>query len=408
MLMFLTWLNESVAPNIPSHKFLLIAPITSSASSTADAVYSTSTLISLVPNGAVYISNSVASSTAVMDKVCWGSHAVSADCEGSAVSGLSTNDGTSIERKAFKDSISASMLVSGAASGQDGDDGNGYDSGSNLVDFVARATPEPQNSRIVSAENPTGGAYGGANNRAPSIQHAPVFKASIDSTFNLVARISDDGGSVSSGNTQFIYCVTASASCTPASSTPIYGASVGSGWYKFSATSTAWGTGKTLLKYYLQAADSAVPPKTKVYTNDPTFDTVTYDTTGTGIQTAALQQSKSLSVTLSSGNLGSTSIMGTVNDSSSATVSGATVWIDGTQYAATTGNDGTFSFANVGPMGGATLKIAKEGYGDQSLAFFIPSSGLVTLPIITLYSGTMGAGGDYNQPKVTNTFPFPA
>ncbi|MBI5022880.1 MAG: Ig-like domain-containing protein [Candidatus Magasanikbacteria bacterium] len=403
----LTWLNESMVPNIPSHKFLLIAPITSSASSSADAVYTTSTIASLVPGGAAYISNSAASSTAVMDKVCWGGHAVLADCEGSAASGLSTNDGISIERKAFNDSTSASMLVSGSNPWQDADDGNGVDTQNNNFDFVTRTIPEPQNSRIVSAENPTGGSYGGSNNQAPNIQHASIFKASVDSTFNLVARIYDDGGTLPAGNTQLIYCVTAAASCTPASSTPIYGTSIGSGWYKFSTTSTAWGTGKTLLKYYLQAADSATPAKTKVYTIDPTFDTVTYDTTGTGIQTTALQLSKSISVTLSSGNLGSASITGTINDSSSVAISGATVWIEGTQFAATTGSDGSFSFANVGPSGGATLKIAKDGYGDLSMAFYIPASGVVSLPALTLVSGAMGAGGDYNQPKVTNSFPAP-
>ena len=393
----LTFLDGSVVPNIPSHKFLLIAPITSSASSTADAVYSTSTVASLVPGGAAYISNSAASSTAVMDKVCWGSHAVSANCEGSAASGLSANDGTSIERKAFNDSTSASMSAD--------TNGNGIDTQNNYFDFVTRTTPESQNSRIALAENPTGGSYGGANNQAPSIQHAPVFKASVDTTLNLIARIFDDGGTVPSGNTQFIYCVTDSSTCTPASSTPIYGTNIGSSWYKFSATSTSWGTGKTLLKYYILATDSASPAKTKVITNDPGFDANTYDTTGTGIQTAALQQSKALATVLSSGNLGSASIMGTVNDSSSAAVSGATVWIDGTQFAATTGSDGTFSFANVGPMGGAQLKIAKDGYGDQSLSFFIPSSGLVSLPALSLYSGSMGMGGDFTQPKVASSFP---
>ena len=50
---------------------------------------------------------------------------------------------------------------------------------------------------------------------------------------------------------------------------------------------------------------------------------------------------------LPKGNGGSASISGTIKDSSNVAVANATVWIDGTQYAATTGNDGTFSFANV-------------------------------------------------------------
>ncbi|MFA5128327.1 MAG: Ig-like domain-containing protein, partial [Patescibacteria group bacterium] len=391
----------STVSEVPAHKFLLIAPITSSASTTADAVYTTSTLSTIIADGAAYISNSSASSTAVIDKVCWGSHSNLSDCEGSAISSLS-NNGTSAERKAFNSSTSVTMGTGGA----DAAKGNSVDTQNNVFDFVVRTTPEPQNSRIDDpGEVPSGGSYGGESNGAPSINFAPIFRASKDAALNLVARIYDDGGPVTAGNTQLIYCTT-DTTCAPASSTPIYGTSIGSGWYKFSSTSTnAWSNNKAYFKYYLQASDSATPAKTRVFTNDPSFDMNTYDTAGTGIQTAALQQSKAVEMSLVSGNLGSASISGTVNNSSGSALSGATVWIDGTQYAATTGNDGTFSFSNVGPSGGSQLKIAKEGYADQSLSFFIPSSGLVSLPTIILYSGMMGQGGDYNMPKITNTTP---
>ena len=105
-------------------------------------------------------------------------------------------------------------------------------------------------------------------------------------------------------------------------------------------------------------------------------------------------------MTIAAGNLGTASISGTVKDSTNVGVSGATVWLEGTQFSATTGNDGTFSFSNVGPTGGAQLRIAKEGFVDQSLSIFVPSSGLVTLSTLTLFSGTMGSGGDFNLPKV--------
>ncbi|MBI5465676.1 MAG: Ig-like domain-containing protein, partial [Candidatus Kerfeldbacteria bacterium] len=105
------------------------------------------------------------------------------------------------------------------------------------------------------------------------------------------------------------------------------------------------------------------------------------------------------------GNLGSASINGTVNNSSGTGVSGATVWIDGTQFSATTGQDGTFSFSNVGPSGGVQIKAAKESYMDQSISTYLPTSGLVSLGAITLYSGTMGQGGDYTMPRVASSFP---
>lgn len=384
---------------VPAHGFLLIAPITSPASTTADAVYTTSSISTLAPDGAVYISNSAATSSAVLDKVCWGSHAVTANCEGTAALALTNND-QSLERKAFNASTSDSMKLLGSDAGM----GNALDTQNNNFDFVARAIPLPQNS-TATAEEPTGGFYGGAGNGAPSIMHAPVFRASASSSLNIVARMFDDGGQLPSGNTQLIYC-TDNVTCTPVSSTPIFGVSIGSGWYKFTPTTTPWSNNKTKLKYYLQARDSATPALSKVFTSDPNYDTVTYNTSWTGIQTATDQQNKALTIELVQDNLGSASINGTVNDSSGAAISGATVWIDGTQFAATTGNDGTFSFANVGPSGGIQVKIAKEGYADQSISTFLPATGLVSLPTITLYSGMMGQGGDFTGPSITNTFPM--
>lgn len=385
---------------IAANGFMLIAPISSPASSTADGIYTTSTLISLVPNGAAYISYSTATSTAVIDRVCWGTHSVAGDCEGSPAPAVG-NDGTSIERKAFNSSTSATMAVGGADAAM----GNGVDTQNNSYDFVTRAVPLPQ-TRSMATEAPSGGSYGGAGNGAPSIQHGPLFNATRDSALNLLARIFDDGGPLPGGNTQLIFCTT-NTTCTPASSTPIYGTSIGSGWYKFSSTSTDWASGRSLMKYYLQAADSATPPKTTVFTSDPNYDSVTFSHDSDGIPSPSLQQSKALTINLTTGNLGTAAINGLVQDSTGAGVSGATVWIEGTQFAAVTGNDGAFSFSNVGPAGGATIKIAKNGFLDQSVSTFIPSSGLVSLPTTTLYSGTMGAGGDYNLPKVMSSFPMP-
>ncbi|MEK7508735.1 MAG: hypothetical protein AAB568_02670, partial [Patescibacteria group bacterium] len=97
----LTWQNNG--NGIPANGFLLIAPVTSAAAASADATYVTSTVLSILPDSALYISNSSASSTAVLDKVCWGSHSTTSDCEGPAASAL-TNNGLSIERKALNDS----------------------------------------------------------------------------------------------------------------------------------------------------------------------------------------------------------------------------------------------------------------------------------------------------------------
>ncbi|MFA4859084.1 MAG: Ig-like domain-containing protein, partial [Candidatus Margulisiibacteriota bacterium] len=395
----LTWRNNGNL-NIPIRGFLLITPASSAIAGTADATYATSTLLSIVPNGALYISNSVASSTAVLDKVCWGTHSTASDCEGPAASAL-INNGQSIERKALNDSTAATMTLAGSHA----DQGNGIDTQNNNFDFVVRAVPLLQNTASV-AETPTLGSWG-ASNQAPNIMAAPIFTASASSTFNVVARISDDGGAPPAANTQLIFCTDDTNTCQPSSSTPIYGVSIGAGWYKFTPTTTPWNNFKNYFRYYLQAADSVIPAKTRVFTNDPSFDSVTYNTSGTGIQTAALQISKALSVNVSQGNLGTATISGTVNDSSNAGVGGATVWIDGKQFAATTGNDGTFSFTNVGPSGGMQVKVAKDGYVDQSISTFLPPTGLVSLGTMTLYSGNMGQGGDYNMPRVVSSFPMP-
>lgn len=395
----LTFLPGSIVPNIPAHKFLLIAPLGSPASSTADAVYNAA-VASLVPDGAVYISNSAATSTAVIDKVCWGAHAAPTNCEGQAASTLG-NTGASLERKAFGSSTESSM-TSGADAGM----GNSNDTQNNNFDFISRATPGPQNSRIADpGEVPSGGSFGGEGNQAPNIQLAPLFRATSDSTLSLVARISDDGGTLPASNTQLIFCVDNTNTCDPV--VPIYGISVGSGWYKFSPTTTPWSQGKSYFRYYLLAKDSASPVKTRVFTNDPNYDTVTYDTAGAGISSSATRIAKAVSINVVSGNLGSASISGTVNNNSAAAVSGATVWIEGTQFAATTGSDGTFSFANAGPSGGVQIKVAKDGYMDQSISTFLPSTGFVNLGTITLYSGMMGQGGDYSQPMIMGSFPMP-
>jgi hypothetical protein len=44
--------------------------------------------------------------------------------------------------------------------------------------------------------------------------------------------MTDDGGQLTPANTQLIFCTTSSATCTPASSTPIFGTSIGSGWFE--------------------------------------------------------------------------------------------------------------------------------------------------------------------------------
>ncbi len=394
-----------VTGTIPSHGFFLVAPTgTAPGGVTPDATYVTSS-VSIVLDGAAYLSNSAASSTAVGDRVCWGTHSVPSDCEGASAAALA-NDGKSIERKANNTSSAATMSSGGA----DETNGNAQDSQNNSFDFVVRGVAQPQNS-LSAPENPGGGSQGGAGNMAPMIQHTSIFQATTGTAFTIIARMTDDGGQLTSNNTQLIYCVT-DASCTPASSTPIFGTSIGSGWFKFVTSSVDWSANtKTKFKYYLQAKDSASPAKVRVFTNDPSFDTTEANVNPggaqVGIQTAALQESKALTVNVLSSNLGTASIAGKIVDTNSNGIGGATVWIDGSQYAVTTGNDGGFSFTNVGPSGGKQIRVAKDGYADQQSSIFIPPSGLVTLPNITLYSGNMGQGGDFNSPKVINSNPAP-
>jgi hypothetical protein len=133
---------------IPGNGFFLIAPAGSPL--TEDATYEASGNM-LVPNGSVYISNSVIANTGVTDMVGWGSQALGG-YETQAAYAL-VNDAKSLERKAFPASTPA-MLASG---GTHATKGNSEDTNNNSMDLILQATAVPQNTN--SATESSSGGY---------------------------------------------------------------------------------------------------------------------------------------------------------------------------------------------------------------------------------------------------------
>lgn len=139
---------------IPANGFFLIAatpdadPTTPDYATTigADATYVAGVGVNkLGSNGGVYISNSETNAVGtIYDKVGWGIQPLGG-FENTAYTPTIPFD-QSIERKANTDSTSGTM------SGTDALKGNAWDTDVNSADFVARTTPDPQNS--LSAAEP--------------------------------------------------------------------------------------------------------------------------------------------------------------------------------------------------------------------------------------------------------------
>ncbi|MFH0992427.1 MAG: phospholipase D-like domain-containing protein [bacterium] len=138
------------------------------------------------PSSTLGLSNTAAaillrtSSGVTIDALGWGgSNATFA--EGTAPN--VTSEGVSLERKAISSSTPTSMAMGGS----DEQEGNGYDSNNNSIDFVTRSTPQPQNS-LSPAEPPivTGGSGSGTAIIVPS-----VVQANTTTTFSL--KIIGDG-----------------------------------------------------------------------------------------------------------------------------------------------------------------------------------------------------------------------
>ncbi len=376
--------------SIPSHGYFLIGAATDydgSGPTAANATYDASSGNTITDDSSVYISWNATPNAAVIDKVGFGIQPAGG-YEMSAVANITAHQ--SVERKAHSAATAASMVAA------DSGFGNEYDSDSNNFDFIVRTTSEPQNA-ASSVENPGGGAP----NQAPNIMHAPLFKAVTGSDLTMIARIGDDGGTMSNSNTFLYYCGAGAGCDTEAEYTSVNGTDVGAGWFKFIVSSAALNATNDL-RYFLAAKDNAGTPKMRVMTNDPNYDMNTFNTASSspGNTTAT----KPILIDVVALALGDATVSGTVQASSTG-LADATVFLEGTPFTATTGADGTFSMTNV-MQGSFNLVVTKSSYIDSwKPGFMVGSSGTTAAGTISLSSGNVGSGGDYSKPTVMFTAP---
>lgn len=139
---------------IPGHGFFLVqlastttpgagaalpTPDVSTSVSNSLNISATAGRVALVSNTTALLYTAAANATGVVDFVGYGTTGTYFEGAGRAPAPTTT---TSIERKARASSTSADL----AAGNVDADQGNGYDSDNNNLDFVTRSAPGPQNS----------------------------------------------------------------------------------------------------------------------------------------------------------------------------------------------------------------------------------------------------------------------
>ncbi|MFD2720356.1 T9SS type A sorting domain-containing protein [Hymenobacter monticola] len=136
--------------SIPAHGYFLIqlgsttspgagATLTAPDVTNSQNISATAGRLALVSNTTALVATAAANAPGVVDFVGYGSGV--ATFEGASRATAPSNT-TSIERKARASSTSTDM----AAGNVDADQGNGYDSDNNNLDFVTRSAPGPQNS----------------------------------------------------------------------------------------------------------------------------------------------------------------------------------------------------------------------------------------------------------------------
>ncbi len=129
---------------IPAHGFFLIGTgMGYNGSAPLDAVFATSSMNILIPNGGVAISTSTlgafATSTAI-DYLGWGTQPTG-NCKGGTCASALTDNGASLERKALEASTNTTMYA-----GSDATKGNSYESNNSSTSFVSQTISAPQGS----------------------------------------------------------------------------------------------------------------------------------------------------------------------------------------------------------------------------------------------------------------------
>lgn len=211
---------------------------------------------------------------------------------------------------------------------------------------------------------------------APTIMHRPVFEATASTNLVVFARINDNVATNATTpilGTSIFYC--AGSGCSP--TTEASGTYVGSGYYKFTIPNTTIGVAGTIVRYYLKATD------------------------GTNIKNFK-QPDGTTPFQLTSVTAGSSTIAGTVKDSTTTCASGvqsATIFAEGTGFSTTSSGDSNCTFTITGMLSGIYDLIAvKDGYADRLISGIAGGSTGIGFKLPAGSAG--GFGGDTAKPQI--------
>lgn len=210
---------------------------------------------------------------------------------------------------------------------------------------------------------------------SPTIFHRPIFSAQAGAALNVFARVMDNfarANTTPALTTTLVYCTT--TGCTPSSS--VNGAEVGNGYFKYVIPGGAVGATGSIVRYWLSASD--------------------------GTNTAWLKGPSDAPFQLTTMGTGGSTITGTVTDSASAALAGATVFAEGTGFNATSGADGTYTLSNL-PQGNYDLIAVKAAYADRSIQGV--QAGTTGINFSLPSGGGGGFGGDTTKPRINFTGP---
>lgn len=277
--------------------------------------------------------------------------------------------GQSVERKAVPSSTAATMY----SGGDDATAGNGYDSDDNTYDFITTTNgSNPQANSVAAEDIANAGGGTGYTNIAPTIDHLPMVSAIANQQLKIPASIMDTEDTFSQLTTKEL-CYKATGASWPGTPVCVTGQLMTDVIFTIPASDVTTAG----IDYYIHVKDSA------------------------SAETYSASASTPYQITVSSTS-GSRQISGTVYQSDCSTaLSGASIFLDGTGFSATSAADGTFTLNGV-PDGTYNLRGAAGGYLDGTIwgvsvnSNYPNSSGWQ----FCLESGTGGQGGDTDTPHI--------
>lgn len=208
----------------------------------------------------------------------------------------------------------------------------------------------------------------------PTIQHQPIFSATVGAALNVFARVMDNIATASTTpalSSKLIYCT--SAGCTPNNEVTGSTVGIGNGYFKY--TIPAGSMGGALVRYWLSASD--------------------------GANTAWFKGPGDVPFQLATIGAGASTITGAVTDGTNP-IYGATIFAQGTGYFTTTAGNGTYTISNL-PQGNYDLVAVKNGYADRSMQGIAAGSTGINFSLPA--GGGGGFGGDTTKPSIQFTGP---